>query len=30
MDYSSLVGKGLPIALKSGKQFGKPFAVTED
>ena len=24
------VGKGLPIAVKSGEQFGKPFAVNED
>jgi hypothetical protein len=24
-DYTRLVGKGLPIAVKSSQEFGKPF-----
>jgi len=27
-DYSTLVGQRLLITMKSGQQFGKPFAVT--
>jgi hypothetical protein len=29
-DYSTLVGKCLPIAVKSGQEFGKSFAIKKD